>query len=70
MNQVQATRIWALEGLRGMDFQKMSSVIQQLLDKPDCSHKVAFLDINEVYGVADLESEHAKTLLHQKINRR
>lgn len=70
MNQAKAIKIWALEGLRGMDYKDMSNVIGQLLDKPDCSHKVAFLDIGEIYGVGDLGSEHARALLYQKLNRR
>ena len=70
MNKATASKIWALSDLKGLSYDEMLSVIKQLLDKPDCSHKVAFLDIGEIYGVGDLESEHAKTLLYQKINAR
>ena len=69
MNQAKVVKIYALSDLKGMSYDQMVSVIKQLIAKPDCSNKVAFLDIGEIYGVGDLESEHALTLLYQKINK-
>ena len=64
-----ATKIYALEGLRGMTYDEMASAIRQLLSKSDCSAQIALLDIAEVYAAVDLQSEQARTLLFQKINR-
>ena len=68
MIQAKISRMWAVEGLRGMTYEDFASVLTQLLAKPDVGHKVALLDIGEVYGVGDLEGEHARTLLYQRLN--
>ena len=68
MNQAKTSKIWAISGLRDMSFDDFVSVLNQLLTKPDIGEKIAFLDVNEIYRVVDLEGEHARTLLFQKIN--
>ena len=68
MNQAKTSKIWTISGLKGMSYDDFVSVLNQLLAKPDCSEKVAFLDINEIYSVVDLEGDHARVLLFQKIN--
>lgn len=70
MNQAKTSKIWAISGLRDMSFDDFVSVLDQLLSKPDCGDKIAFGDINEIYRVVDLEGEHARILLFQKINAR
>lgn len=66
--KVTVGKIWSVEGLRGMTYEDFDSVITQLLDKPDISQQVAFLEIGEVYNVGDLAGSHARTLLYQKLN--
>ena len=68
MNKATLTKLWGLEGLRGMSDEDMASIIQQTLDKPDCPDKIVFLDIGEIYNVRDLQDKHAKVLLYQRIN--
>lgn len=67
MNKATLTKLWALEGLRGMTYDDMSSVIEQVLDKPDCGN-IVFLDVGQVYSAVDLQDKHAKVLLYQKIS--
>jgi len=66
--QATVSKIWAVEGLRGMSFEDMSSVIDQLLDKRDCGPKIALLDIDHIYGSGDLGRRDVRILLHQAIN--
>lgn len=70
MNQATTSKIWAISGLRDMNFDDFVSVLDQLLAKPDIGEKIAFLDVNEIYRVVDLEGDHARTLLYQRINTR
>ena len=70
MNQATTSKIWTISGLRGMSYDDFVSVLNQLLTKPDIGEKIAFLDVNEIYRVVDLEGDHARTLLFQKINAR
>ena len=70
MNQAKTSKIWTISGLRDMSYDDFVSVLDQLLAKPDIGEKIAFLDVNEIYRVVDLEGEHARTLLYQRINTR
>jgi hypothetical protein len=68
MNRAKLTKILALSELEGMTYQEFDSIIKQTLNRADCSAAVAFLDINQLYGVPDLQSEQAKMSLYEKIN--
>ena len=43
------SKILALAGLRGMDFQDLQSIIQQTLSHADCGESLVLLDIREVW---------------------
>lgn len=68
MSEATLSRLWGLSGLTDMSYEEFNSVVKQTLDRRDCSNEIVFLDIKEVYSVLDLQSEHAKTLLYQKVN--
>lgn len=68
MSEATLSRLWGLSGLRGMSEEDMTSVIKQTLSKPECPDKIVFLDIGEIYDMRDLQNEHARILLYQKIN--
>lgn len=70
MNQAKTSKMWTVEGLRDMSYDDFVSVLTQLLDNPDISEKIAFLDIGEIYSVVDLADKHVQVLLYQKINTR
>lgn len=69
MNQAMTSKIWSVKGLKGMTYDQFASVLDQLAAKPDIGEKVVFLDVNEIYNVVDLQSDHARNLLFQEINK-
>ena len=66
---VKLSKIFALAGLRGMDFQDLQSIIQQTLDHPDCTESIVLLDVRELWHVVDLKNTQALQLLHQRLGR-
>lgn len=68
-NTAKLSKILALAGLKGMDFQDLQSVVQQALSHADCGESIVFLDIREVWHVADLRNTQALELLHQRLGR-
>lgn len=64
---VKITKIWAVANLKGLSYDAFESAVKQMIDDPNCSERVAFLDIGEVYHIVDLQDSHALILLHQRI---
>jgi len=66
-NTVKLSKVLALSGMKGIFFQDLQSVVKQTIEHKDCGAYIVFLDIKELWGVADLQNIGALRLLHQRL---
>lgn len=64
---IKGKGIWRLQGLRGLEFPALSSVLDQVLSDPNCPPQLLLVDLNETYGSIDLQDSHVRQLLWQKL---
>lgn len=64
---VKGISLWRLSGLKGMSFEELSSTLDQLLAEYDCPPEIFLADLNERYGIADLQNKQAREMLWQRL---
>jgi hypothetical protein len=63
----KTTGIWKLEDIKGLTFEQLCSVLDQVLADDKCPERIWLTDLNESYCVIDLYDSHARQLLWQKL---
>lgn len=67
VHQYKLSKVLALAGLHGATLENLKSAIKQALEHPDCGAWLAFLDVAEIWRIADLQDDSSIVLLHQRL---